>query len=122
MRKLKIGLSLLLAAIMLIGMVGAGWGAATLDDVSKDVQELRSEIIGIREYIKFVDWKATLMLSLFGVLTAFVAGMTWTIVGISKEVRMPKAEEVSKLKESVEKMRDYLVQVSEKLHLPKPLL
>jgi len=112
MRKLKIGLGLLLAAVMLVGLVGVGWGAATLDDVAKDLQQLQIQVARMEgrmdEAFKYLDWKISLIIALVLAILGFV-------FYLAREIGFGT-------REKIEKIRAYLDQVSDKLHLPKPLL
>jgi hypothetical protein len=111
---------------MLLGMVGVGWGAVTLDDVAKDITAIKIDLAALKTGMGGLkdsfDGLRGLVSILFTAMAALLAGLFYFVFDISRSLRVPKEERVAKLEEMMGRMRGYLDQVSDKLHLPKPLL
>ena len=112
-------LMLAISVLFLANMLAPAAMAATLDDVAKGVQQLQ---VGQARLESQVDGLRIIMTTLFVALFAAMSGLFYFVFDISRSLRIPKEERVEKLERMTEKMKDFLKEVSEKLHLPKPIL
>ncbi|MBI5400270.1 hypothetical protein HZB07_06690, partial [Candidatus Saganbacteria bacterium] len=115
-----------LVLLFCVVAISAGWAAVTLDDVAKDVTILKVAVAELTVRMDSLDASNgrlfTLMLSLFGIIIAILSGMAWTLINISKDIRVPKEERVSKLEAIMEKVKDHLKEIDDKLHIPRSVL
>jgi len=119
----------LLSFSILASCLAGGVWAATLDDVARNVQQLQ---VGMAEVKADIGWLRNVTATAFVALFAALSGLFYFVFDISRSLRVPKeervaalekkAEEVSRLKETMEKVKDVISQVTDKLHLPKPIL
>jgi len=134
----KLGLALLVLVLL---TAGAAWADRyTSDDIMKGVQQLQigqarieGRMEGIEKRMDGLDKRLdsldagsgrlfTLVLSLFGIMAAALTGLFLTMMSLSREVRIPKEERVSKLEAFMEKVKEHLREIDDKLHIPKPIL
>jgi len=122
-----------LVALMMVVLGGVSWGAVTLEDVARDVSTLKVEIIKLSAQVDSIRIEIgrlyVITLSLFGALAALFAGLLYFVFDISRSLRVPKeervaalerkTEEVSKMKQMIDKLVENMKLVNEKLHLPR---
>jgi len=108
-----------LLCLMALVVIALAAGAATLDDVAKSIQQLQ---IGQARLEAQVEGLRTITTTLFVALFAAIAGLFYFVLDISRSLRVPKEERVSKLEAFMEKAKDHIREIDEKLHLPKSIL
>lgn len=119
---------------LLVIIAGSSWGLTTLDDIAKELKSLQISQVRLEERFSSetnrlegkitseIGALRTLTTTLFTAFFAAMAGLFYFVLDISRSLRIPKEERVARLEEMREKLKDYLGQVSDKLHLPKPIL
>jgi len=123
MKNLKGWMTGILMLGVVIMVVSPGWSAATLDDVARDIQQLQIAQARLEERISSeIGGLRTIMVTLFTALFAAMAGLFYFVLDISRSLRIPKEERVSKLETFMERIKEHIREIDEKLHLPKPIL
>lgn len=113
----------LLVLVISSSFLEAAWAQSSAPDgtneILKELAVLRAKTDSIESEISRLY---TITLALFGALAALLAGLLYLTLDISRNLRIPKEERVARLEQLTERIKDYLTQISDKMHLPRPIL
>ncbi len=126
---LKFSIFCLLVLGLVVMAASGSWATGyTMDDVMKEALHLRIGQARLEEGLKALntrinDARGTLNLfgSMLAIITALVVGVFGFVVYIARTIR-PAEDRVIKVEQSLERLKDYLGKVSDKLHIQKPIL